>query len=158
GRPTASRGDAQIHWCAYARHSVLFPQAAAIVHHGGVGTTGQAMRAGKPQLVVPHMGDQFDHGHRIARRGLGYTISGNRFTADRAAPLLERLMRDERFATRARAVAERIAAETGAEAAATVITEALRAYESQRLPSRDAVEPIAILPYPRSESLAAAAS
>lgn len=158
GRPTDSRGDAQIHWCAYARHSVLFPEAAAIVHHGGVGTTGQAMRAGKPQLVVPHMGDQFDHGNRIARRGLGFTISGNRFTADRATPLLERLMRDDRFAVRARAVAASIAAETGAEAAATAIAEALRAHDSLHVASRDAIEPIAILPFPRSEPLAAAAS
>ncbi|WP_404969313.1 glycosyltransferase [Sphingomonas sp. PP-CC-1A-547] len=35
----------------------MFPLACAIVHHGGAGSTGQALRAGKPQLVVPHMGD-----------------------------------------------------------------------------------------------------
>ncbi len=158
GRETPGRGDAQVHWCAYARHSVLFPQSAAIVHHGGVGTTGQAMRAGKPQLVVPHMGDQFDHANRIEQRGLGYGLCASRFTADRATPLLQRLLGDDRFPSRARLVAASIAAETGADAAASAIAEALASHESQRILAHEAIEPAAILPYPRSEPLAAAAS
>lgn len=136
GRESESRGDGQIHWCSYARHSKLFPRSAAIVHHGGVGTTGQAMRAGKPQLVVPHMGDQFDHGNRIARRGLGYALSDDRFTADRATPLLRALLDDDRFAARARAVAGAIAAESGAEAAATAIAEAIDAQQRAEVQHR----------------------
>lgn len=62
--------------CGYARHSLLFPAAAIIIHHGGVGTTGQAMRAGKPQLVVPHMGDQNDHAARIVRMGWDSASTG----------------------------------------------------------------------------------
>ncbi|WP_168727518.1 MULTISPECIES: glycosyltransferase [Sphingomonas] len=156
GRDTPDRGDAQIHWCSYARHSVLFPQAAAIVHHGGVGTTGQAMRAGKPQLVVPHMGDQFDHGNRIERRGLGYMLDSSRFTADRATPLVERLLRNDRFAVRAREVAARIATERGAEAAATAITEALVPYDAPQ--TRVSGAPVAVLPFSRGEPITAAAS
>ena len=53
----------------YAPHSLLFPRAAAAIHHGGIGTTGQALRSGRPQLVVPFMGDQFDNAARVARLG-----------------------------------------------------------------------------------------
>lgn len=44
-------------------HGKLFPRCAAVVHHGGAGTTATAARAGVPQLVVPHCGDQFYWGH-----------------------------------------------------------------------------------------------
>lgn len=125
GRDTPDRTEGDIHWCAYARHSMLFPRAAAIIHHGGVGTTGQAMKAGKPQLVVPHMGDQFDHAHRITRLGLGRWIKDSRFTASRVAPLLDDVIGDAGFAERAREVADRLRDERGAEAAAAAIAEAI---------------------------------
>jgi UDP:flavonoid glycosyltransferase YjiC (YdhE family) len=44
--------------CGYVPHSLVFSRAAAIIQHGGMGTSGQALRAGKPQLVVPFFGDQ----------------------------------------------------------------------------------------------------
>lgn len=137
GRDTPTRGDAQIHWCRYARHSVLFPRSAAIVHHGGVGTTGQAMRAGKPQLVVPHMGDQFDHARRITERGLGLMLRDSRFTAERATPLLRTLLDDAGFTQRSRAVATAMAHETGAEAAATAIAKAIDAQQAGQADARD---------------------
>jgi UDP:flavonoid glycosyltransferase YjiC (YdhE family) len=56
--------------CAYTPHSLIFPRAGLIVHHGGIGTTGQALRVGKPQLVVPHMGDKPDNTRRIVVMGL----------------------------------------------------------------------------------------
>jgi vancomycin aglycone glucosyltransferase len=40
-------------------HRPLFPRVAAVVHHGGAGTTAAATRAGRPQVVVPHLFDQF---------------------------------------------------------------------------------------------------
>ena len=48
----------------YAPFSLLFPRAAAIVHHGGIGTTGQAMRSGRPSLVMPCAWDQPDNAER----------------------------------------------------------------------------------------------
>ena len=81
--------DGPIARCGYVPHSLLFPHAAVIVHHGGVGTTGQAMRAGRPQLIVPHMGDQRDQAHRIERLGLGLAITAKCFTAISAAPIIE---------------------------------------------------------------------
>ncbi len=52
-------------------HARLFPRLDLVVHHGGAGTTAQALRAGVPQLIVPHIVDQFFHGRRIAELGLG---------------------------------------------------------------------------------------
>lgn len=52
-------------------HAALFRRVAAVVHHGGAGTTTTAARAGTPQIVVPHVLDQFHWGRRIEQRGLG---------------------------------------------------------------------------------------
>jgi len=52
-------------------HARLFPRLDLVVHHGGAGTTAAALRAGVPQLIVPHILDQFFHGRRIAELGLG---------------------------------------------------------------------------------------
>jgi vancomycin aglycone glucosyltransferase len=52
-------------------HARLFPLLDLVVHHGGAGTSAAALRAGVPQLVVPHIVDQFFHARRIAELGLG---------------------------------------------------------------------------------------
>lgn len=57
--------------CGDADHVTLFPRVDLIVHHGGAGTTASALRSGVPQLIVPHIVDQFFHGRRIAELGLG---------------------------------------------------------------------------------------
>src|SRR5262249_29541061 len=70
---------------SYAPFSELFPRALAIVHQGGVGTTAQAMRAGRPMLVMPYGHDQPDNAARMVRLGIGRTISRRHYTAGRAA-------------------------------------------------------------------------
>jgi len=55
-------------------HEKLFPRVAAIVHHGGAGTITTAARAGKPQVIVPHLYDQFYWSHRVRKLGIG--VSG----------------------------------------------------------------------------------
>jgi vancomycin aglycone glucosyltransferase len=62
---------------------------AAIVHHGGAGTTAAAARAGKPQLVVPHIADQFFFGDLVNE--LGVAVPALRRTRLRVAPLAQRL-------------------------------------------------------------------
>src|ERR1019366_4150932 len=52
---------------AYVPHAELFPRACLVVHHGGVGTSAQALRAGKPQLVTPFLADQPDNAGRLVR-------------------------------------------------------------------------------------------
>jgi rhamnosyltransferase subunit B len=121
--PISINGDV-LRGC-YAPHSLLFPRVAAIVHHGGVGTTGQALRAGRPQLVVPHMGDQNDHAHRIAQMGVGLRVKRRRFTVPRATRLVAFLLREPSYRTIAERVARLIADEHGADAAADAIVQAL---------------------------------
>lgn len=72
-------------------HPRLFERMAAVVHHGGAGTTAAAARAGKPQLIVPHVADQFFFGDIVQRLGIG--VSPIRRTALRVDALAERLRR-----------------------------------------------------------------
>ncbi len=82
----------------YAPFSELFPRAAAIVHQGGAGTTAQAMRAGRPMLVVPFAHDQQDNAARVERLGIARQISRKKWTARRVAVELRALL--ERWALR----------------------------------------------------------
>ncbi|WP_084583040.1 glycosyltransferase [Sphingomonas azotifigens] len=106
-------GDANILVAGYAPHSQLFPRAAAVIGHGGIGTTAQAIRAGVPQLVCAIFGDQFDNAARITRAGLGLALPKRRYTGARAAAVIDRLLRDTAIAEQAAKTGAAIAAEDG---------------------------------------------
>jgi len=97
----------------YAPHEVIFPQAVAIVHHGGVGTTAQALRAGRPMLVVPYAYDQPDNAARLVRMGVGRMIERGHCTADRFAIELRHLLYDSSYHTQAAQVGRLVQAEDG---------------------------------------------
>jgi rhamnosyltransferase subunit B len=61
-------------WQPYVPLSGLLPLAKALIHHGGVGTTAEALRAGTPQLVTSFAWDQFDNGARVAALGMGLVM------------------------------------------------------------------------------------
>jgi rhamnosyltransferase subunit B len=105
----------------YAPFSELFPRAAAIVHHGGIGTTGLAMRSGRPMLVVPWTWDQPDNAERAARLGISRTISPGRYTPDRVAAELRHLLNDPAYSRQAAVVAAKIREEDGVGAACDAI-------------------------------------
>jgi vancomycin aglycone glucosyltransferase len=65
-------------------HEKLLPRVAAVVHHGGAGTTTAAARAGRPQVVVPHLYDQFYWAHRVKRLGIGVAISSRERATSRS--------------------------------------------------------------------------
>ncbi len=109
----------------YAPYSGVFPHAAAVVHQGGSGTTGQAMRAGRPMLIVPYGWDQPDNGARVQRLGVGLSLRRSRYTAGNAAGALGRLLGDPQFAARAAEVAERLRDEDGLAGACDAIEEVL---------------------------------
>ncbi len=121
GKNEPATSDGPILRCAYAPHAQLFPHCAAIIHHGGIGTVGQALRAGKPQLVVPHMGDQYDHAHRIVGLGIGATLKASRFKEQIAAPVLRALLDNCYIREKAAALAASIASEDGPATAASAI-------------------------------------
>jgi rhamnosyltransferase subunit B len=109
---------------AYVRHSQIFSRACAVLHHGGAGTSGQAMRAGKPQIVTPLMGDQFDNALRLKRLGVARVLRGEVEPTALGRELSE-LLEDVTAARRAQDVAARISTEDGAAKAARAIAERL---------------------------------
>jgi rhamnosyltransferase subunit B len=115
-RPAAPLPD-DILVCDYAAYSALFPRASAIVHQGGVGTTSQALRAGKPMLVVPHAHDQPDNAFRVERLGVARTLYPKQYKAPRAAEMLGSLLADRGVADAAAAIGARVRAEDGPRAA-----------------------------------------
>jgi rhamnosyltransferase subunit B len=101
----------------YAPYSELFPKAAAIVHQGGIGTTAQAMRSGKPMLVMPYAFDQPDNAERVTRLGIARTISRHRYNPARAAAELTHLLNKPAYSHRAAEVGEQVRQEDGVGAA-----------------------------------------
>jgi vancomycin aglycone glucosyltransferase len=126
--------DERVFRAAESDHRALFPRMDLLVHHGGAGTTAAALRAGVPQLVVPHIQDQFAHGRRIAELGLGPSpVPKAKLTPE---ALLAALGEAPSYREQARAVASTLAGQSGAAAAAEHL-EGLAAERSARAaPSR----------------------
>ncbi|QOI99708.1 MAG: glycosyltransferase [Phycisphaeraceae bacterium] len=110
----------------YAPFSGLLPRVAACVHHGGIGTTAQCLRAGTPALITPLAHDQFDNARRCHALGVSRTLHHRRVTAPRLARALRALLGDPLVAQRAQAIAPHVAAEHGASGAAEAIESLVR--------------------------------
>lgn len=82
-------------WQPYVPLSALLPHAAALIHHGGIGTTAEALRSGTPQLIAPFAWDQFDNGARIASLGVGMVIPAKRLRPRKLAHSLQSLCTSE---------------------------------------------------------------
>lgn len=78
---------------SYVPLSQLLPHAAALIHHGGIGTCSQALRAGTPQLIQPLAFDQFDNAARIEKLGVGRMIRKRNFKASNIVQHLQALLR-----------------------------------------------------------------
>lgn len=101
-----------------APHHWLFPRTAGVVHHGGAGTTGAALRAGVPSLVIPHNFDQPFWGKRVSELGVAPApLRLNDLTAARLAGALHRLTHDADMRGRAAELGRRVQAEDGLKAA-----------------------------------------
>ncbi len=90
-------------WVAYGQ---VFPDLAAVVHHGGVGTTHAALVHALPQVVIPHAGDQFPQAARVTQAEVGYGIRPKDFTHESAALIISDLLSLSEFKENARALAE----------------------------------------------------
>jgi UDP:flavonoid glycosyltransferase YjiC (YdhE family) len=104
-----------------APHHLLFPRASAIVHQCGVGTTAQALRSGRPTLLVPHGHDQFDNARRVRKLGVARTAFPTEYRAERVARELSALLEEPRYRERAAAVSILVREERGAETAVAAI-------------------------------------
>jgi sterol 3beta-glucosyltransferase len=122
GGLTADNTSRDIFVLDAAPHDWLFPQVAAIVHHGGAGTTGAALRAGKPQIICPFVGDQFFWGRRVADLNVAPSpIPQIELTAGRLASAIKHAITNTHLQQRASSIGETIRAEKGVERAVTHI-------------------------------------
>ena len=103
-------------------HTWLFPRMAAVVHHGGVGTTAAGLAAGIPSIIVPFFADQPFWGQRVYALGVGpRPIARRRLTVDNLTKAIERAVSDEEMRKRAAILGERISTENGIAQAVTII-------------------------------------
>ena len=98
---------------SYTPYSQIFPRACAIVHQGGIGTTAQALRVGRPTLVMPYSHDQPDNAARVERLGASRTISRKQYSAVRVAKQLRELLGNPNYAAKATEIGRIIQAENG---------------------------------------------
>ncbi len=109
----------------YVPYQSLLPQACAVVHHGGVGTTSQGLLAGVPTLIVPFAFDQADNAEHARRMGTSRTLYRPKYFAPRVADELDQLLRQPSYASRAMAVSRELKQENGPAVAADFIEQVL---------------------------------
>ncbi len=111
----------EIFFLESAPHSWLFPRMAAVVHHGGAGTTAAGLKAGVPGIIVPYTNDQFAWGRRIFELGVGArSIPIKRLTAEKLSDAINFVLTGEIKAS-AIELGKKIRAENGAKVAAKII-------------------------------------
>jgi sterol 3beta-glucosyltransferase len=115
-----------------APHDWLFPRVAAVVHHGGAGTTGAGLRAGRPTLICPVLGDQPFWGTQVHRLGAGpKPLPWRRITAERLSDRVRSLLTSEQYRYNADHIGRGIRSEDGIASAISVL-EALHENQHQR--------------------------
>jgi len=106
---------------AYEPYSALFPQARVIIHQGGIGTTAQALRAGRPSLVVPYTFDQPDNAFRAEQLGVSRTIVRKRYSTDSVVQALSELIQIPEFVAKAEEVSAIVRTEESVKTACDAI-------------------------------------
>lgn len=105
-----------------APHDWLFPRMAAVVHHGGAGTTAAGLRAGKPSVICPFFGDQPFWGKRVHDLGVGPApLPQKKLTADALAAAIGKAATDNKIRQKAQALGQKLQAEDGVGVAVQVI-------------------------------------
>lgn len=110
----------------YAPYSFVFPQAACVVHQGGVGTTSQVLRAGVPHLFMPYSHDQPDNAARCERLGVAKIISREDYTAENAAKKLGEILSYPSFKSNAVDASRIVLTENGTKTACDAIETVLK--------------------------------
>jgi len=114
-------------------HDWLFPHMAAVVHHGGAGTTAAGLRAGVPAVIVPFTVDQPFWAWRVHELGVGPNwILRKKLTAQKLAAAIDQAVHDPAMAQRAKELGERIRAEDGPGVAVQLVEQFTEACQSAR--------------------------
>jgi rhamnosyltransferase subunit B len=130
-RPSAALPP-EIFAADYAPYEALLPRACVMVHHGGVGTTSQGLRAGVPTLIVPFAFDQPDNATHAARLGTSRTLPRKKYRATRVAKELHSLLENPDYARNACAVGQQLRAENGAAIACDLLEQVLQRGKSNQ--------------------------
>ncbi len=130
GALTASETSDDIYMIDSVPHDWLFPRVAAVVHHGGAGTTAAGFRASVPTVVIPFMGDQFFWADQVKELGVGpASIPRKKLTAERLAQAIQTALTDEDIRLRAQRIGEGIRQENGLNDAVKEIENYLEYFE-----------------------------
>lgn len=120
--PARITGPRDICFVGDIPHNRLFPRTAVVVHHGGAGTTATACRAGVPQIVIPHILDQYYWAERVHRLGLGpRPIWRCRLTRTRLRAAVADAVSNEGYASRAREFSQGLGRKHGLDKAVRLI-------------------------------------
>lgn len=106
---------------SYVPFSKALPRARALVHHGGIGTTAQAIAAGIPHVIRPMAHDQPDTAARVEKLGIGATLNPNKFNATSLAEKLKMLIASQAVNERCKIFADRIHPEQALNDTCTII-------------------------------------
>jgi sterol 3beta-glucosyltransferase len=119
---TAMPEDARIYRLVSAPHTEIFPRCAAVVHHGGAGTTQTALRCGRASVVVAHVTDQFFWGGKLKQLGVAPApIDRRKATPANLAAAIRRVLRTPAMRARAEELGRKLQAENGVAEAVRVI-------------------------------------
>ncbi len=122
GGLAASDIPSHAHILESAPHEWLFPRCAAVIHHGGSGTTGAGLRAGKPTLVCPFFGDQPFWGQRVYELGVGpRPIPQKQLCVENLAVAMRQIATDAKMREKAHALGEQLRREDGVARAVNII-------------------------------------
>ena len=124
----------------YAPFEALLARACVMVHHGGVGTTSQGLRAGIPTLIVPFAFDQPDNAAHAARLGGSRTLPRAKYKAARVAKELDKLLTMRDYATKANEIGKLLRRENGAATASDLIEQVLQRENNGLVPQLE--EPV----------------
>ena len=115
-----------IHHSSFEPFQKLFPQCAAVVHHGGIGTVAKALAAGTPQLILPFAFDQLDNAVRVKHLGAGGYCEGRKLSVNTLAQILGEVLK-EPIVGDAKSIRKRFADGSGIERAIDLIEDRLSA-------------------------------
>lgn len=135
GEGVVERPDDRLLQLPWAPYASLFPRAGVVMHHGGIGSLAEALRAGRPQIIVPCGTDQYDNAARAERLGVACRIKRDDVTVRRLVEALSTCMQNSRMQSDAERLATRIGAEPdGALVAAEAVRSFVAGTQSGRMP------------------------
>jgi sterol 3beta-glucosyltransferase len=115
-----------------APHSWLFPRMAAVVHHGGAGTTAAGLRAGVPSIIIPFSNDQFAWAKRVFELGVGpKPIPRKKLTAEKLSDAINDAFKNE-IIEGARVLGSKIKSEKGTETAAKIVMDCVEQFRREK--------------------------